>query len=174
MVLWRRRSFGTQCERGDHFAARMMAIAHTARKQGRDILAFQAACCTPRLGGTTAPSLLAARPSYSPAEVAGVLSLSDPPHPGGPAKHGRRPIQLPGACPDRLRDHRHCLAEMGAHCLVGRSSSAAISSRVRRDFAGAVVEWLRVRACLPQPRGGTPRAWGQAQHVTDRNRGPIR
>ena len=60
LVLWRRRSFGTQSERGDEFAARMMTIAHTARKQGRDILAFLTACCTPRPRGATAPSLLAA------------------------------------------------------------------------------------------------------------------
>lgn len=55
-VLWRRRSFGTQSERGDRFAARMMTIAHTARKQGRDLLAFLTACCTPR---SATPSLLA-------------------------------------------------------------------------------------------------------------------
>ena len=55
-VLWRRRSFGTQSERGDRFAARMMTIAHTARKQGRDVLDFLTACCTP---GVATPSLLA-------------------------------------------------------------------------------------------------------------------
>ena len=60
LVLWRRRSFGTQSERGDLFAARMMTIAHTARKQGRDILAFLTACCTPRPRGAATPSLLAA------------------------------------------------------------------------------------------------------------------
>ncbi len=59
-VLWRRRSFGTQSERGDLFAERMMTIAHTARKQGRDVLAFLAACCAPRPEGTPAPSLFAA------------------------------------------------------------------------------------------------------------------
>jgi transposase len=57
LVLWRRRSFGTQSERGDRFAARMMTIAHTARKQGRDVLDFLTACCTP---GVATPSLLAA------------------------------------------------------------------------------------------------------------------
>jgi len=58
-VLWRRRSFGTQSERGDHFAERMMTIAHTARKQGRAVLDFLAACCAPRAAGTAGPSLLA-------------------------------------------------------------------------------------------------------------------
>lgn len=59
IVLWRRRSFGSQSERGDEFAARMMTIAHTARKQGRVVLDFLAACCAPRPEGVPAPSLLA-------------------------------------------------------------------------------------------------------------------
>jgi len=59
-VLWRRRSFGSRSERGDQFAERMMTIAHTARKQGRNVLAFLVACCAPRPAGTRAPSLLAA------------------------------------------------------------------------------------------------------------------
>jgi len=59
IVMWRRRSFGSQSERGDRFAARMMTIAHTARKQGREVLDFLAACCDPRPEGAPAPSLLA-------------------------------------------------------------------------------------------------------------------
>jgi transposase len=58
-VLWRRRSFGSQSVRGDRFAERLMTIAHTARKQGRDVLAFLAACCMPRSVEAPAPSLLA-------------------------------------------------------------------------------------------------------------------
>jgi len=38
-VLWRRRSFGSQSDRGNRFAERLMTIAHTARKQGRERLA---------------------------------------------------------------------------------------------------------------------------------------
>ncbi len=60
LVLWRRRSFGSQSERGTRFAARMMTVAHTARKQGRQVLDFLVACCTPRPEGDPAPSLLAA------------------------------------------------------------------------------------------------------------------
>ena len=60
LVLWRRRSFGSQSERGTWFAARMMTVAHTARKQGRQVLDFLVACCTPRPEGAPAPSLLAA------------------------------------------------------------------------------------------------------------------
>jgi transposase len=59
LVMWRRRSFGSQSERGTRFAARMMTVAHTARKQGREILEFLTACCAPRPEGAAAPSLLA-------------------------------------------------------------------------------------------------------------------
>jgi transposase len=59
-VLWRKRSFGTQSDRGNLFAERLMTIAHTARKQGTDVLAFLTACCQARLDGTRAPSLFAA------------------------------------------------------------------------------------------------------------------
>ena len=43
-VLWRKRSFGTQSERGNRFAERLMTIAHTARKQGRSVMGFLIAC----------------------------------------------------------------------------------------------------------------------------------
>lgn len=36
-----------------------MTIAHTARKQGRDVLSFLIACCAPRPDGAAAPSLFA-------------------------------------------------------------------------------------------------------------------
>ena len=58
-VLWRKRSFGTQSERGNRFAERLMTVAHTARKQNKNVLAFLTACCqlktpTPSLFGTDA------------------------------------------------------------------------------------------------------------------------
>jgi transposase len=53
-VLWRKRSFGTQSERGNLFAERLMTIAHTARKQNKNVLAFLTACCEPQ---TPTPSL---------------------------------------------------------------------------------------------------------------------
>ena len=57
-VLWRRRSFGTQSDRGNRFAERLMTIAHTARKQGTEVLAFLVACAT-RADDEPAPSLFA-------------------------------------------------------------------------------------------------------------------
>ena len=57
-VLWRKRSFGTQSDRGNRFAERLMTIAQTARKQGRKLLAFLIACAT-RTGDEPAPSLFA-------------------------------------------------------------------------------------------------------------------
>jgi len=57
-VLWRRRCFGSQSERGNRFAERLMTIAHTARKQGRGILAFLVACAS-RVDDEPMPSLFA-------------------------------------------------------------------------------------------------------------------
>ena len=59
-VLWRKRSFGTQSERGNRFAERLMTIAHTARKQDKNVLAFLTACCEAWRDGVTAPSLFKA------------------------------------------------------------------------------------------------------------------
>lgn len=59
-VLWRKRCFGTQSERGNRFAERLMTVAHTARKQRKDVLAFLTDCCQAQIDGTRAPSLFAA------------------------------------------------------------------------------------------------------------------
>jgi transposase len=59
-VLWRKRSFGTQSERGNRFAERIMTVAHTARKQGKPVLAYLTAACQARMLGQPCPSLLAA------------------------------------------------------------------------------------------------------------------
>jgi transposase len=56
-VLWRKRSFGTQSERGNRFAERLMTIAHTARKQSKNVLEFLTACCVAYVDHGTAPSL---------------------------------------------------------------------------------------------------------------------
>ncbi len=56
-VLWRRRCFGSQSERGDRYAERIMTIAHTARKQKQDVLTFLTDCCKAAVTGAAAPSL---------------------------------------------------------------------------------------------------------------------
>ena len=56
-VLWRKRSFGTQSERGNRYAERVMTVAHTARKQGKDILDFLTACAEAYEECTPPPSL---------------------------------------------------------------------------------------------------------------------
>ena len=58
-VLWRKRSFGTQSERGNLFAERLMTVAHTARKQNKNVLEFLTACCSAVRNGTPPPSLFA-------------------------------------------------------------------------------------------------------------------
>jgi transposase len=56
-VLWRKRSFGTQSDRGNIFAENLMTVAHTARKQQRNVLAFLTDCCTTARSDTLPPSL---------------------------------------------------------------------------------------------------------------------
>lgn len=58
-VLWRKRSFGTQSARGNLYAERLMTVAHTARKQKRNVLEFLTACCAAARTGATPPSLFA-------------------------------------------------------------------------------------------------------------------
>jgi transposase len=58
-VLWRKRSFGTQSERGNRFAERIMTIAHTARKQHKPVLAYLTVACQADRLGQPIPSLLA-------------------------------------------------------------------------------------------------------------------
>lgn len=59
-VLWRRRCFGSQSERGTLFAERLMTVAHTARKQNRHVLNFLTASCRAHVEGTPTPSLFSA------------------------------------------------------------------------------------------------------------------
>jgi transposase len=59
-VLWRKRSFGTQSARGNLYAERLMTVAHTARKQKKNVLEFLTACCAAARAGSTPPSLFAA------------------------------------------------------------------------------------------------------------------
>jgi transposase len=59
-VLWRKRSFGSQSERGERFAERMMTAVRTARKQGKDVLDFVVASITAHVHGITPPRLLSA------------------------------------------------------------------------------------------------------------------
>jgi transposase len=57
-VMWRKRSFGSQSERGERFAERMMTVVHTARKQGKTVLDFLVRALTAHINGTMAPQLL--------------------------------------------------------------------------------------------------------------------
>jgi transposase len=60
-VLWRRRSFGSQSARGNVFAENVMTVAHTARKQSRNVLAFLTECCEAQRHGHRPPSLFEAQ-----------------------------------------------------------------------------------------------------------------
>lgn len=56
-VLWRKKSYGAQSERGNRFAERLMTIAHTARKQNKNVIEFITECCVAYVDGATPPSL---------------------------------------------------------------------------------------------------------------------
>jgi transposase len=56
-VLWRKRSFGTQSDRGNTFAENLMTVAHTARKQNKHVLTVLTECCEAQREKKPAPSL---------------------------------------------------------------------------------------------------------------------
>ena len=57
-VLWRKKSFGSQSDRGCRFAARIMTVAHSLRKQRRHVLDYLTDACRAALVDQPAPSLL--------------------------------------------------------------------------------------------------------------------
>jgi transposase len=59
-VLWRKRSYGTQSERGNRFAERIMTVTHTARKLKINVFEFLTACCRAFVSGIKPPLLFAA------------------------------------------------------------------------------------------------------------------
>ena len=61
LVMWRKRCFGTQSERGDRFVERMMTVTHTLRKQGRCVLSFLHESFLAMLSATPAPQLLTSK-----------------------------------------------------------------------------------------------------------------
>lgn len=61
-VLWRRKSYGSQSERGDRFAERVMTVVHTLRKQDRHVLSFLRDTIAASLRGTPAPSIMPLTP----------------------------------------------------------------------------------------------------------------
>lgn len=57
-VLWRRTSHGSQSERGDRYAERIMTVTHTLRKQGRSVFEYLYHACAQHLLLAPPPSLL--------------------------------------------------------------------------------------------------------------------
>jgi transposase len=57
-VLWRKKCFGSQSERGCRFAQRIMTVVHTLRKQKRPVFKFLVDACQAYMGAGVMPSLL--------------------------------------------------------------------------------------------------------------------
>ena len=60
LVLWRKRCFGSQSDRGDRFVERMMTVTHTLRKQQHNVLDFLQQSFIANLNSAPGPSFLAA------------------------------------------------------------------------------------------------------------------
>lgn len=58
-VLWRKRSFGAQSDRGDRYAERVMTVVHTLRKHDCNVFSYLVRACSASLRGSPAPVLLA-------------------------------------------------------------------------------------------------------------------
>lgn len=61
-VMWRKSSFGSQSERGERFAERVMTVVHTLRKQDRHVLSFLRDTIAASLRGAPTPSLIPRTP----------------------------------------------------------------------------------------------------------------
>lgn len=59
-VMWRKRSFGSQSERGLRFTERILTVVTTLRQQNRDVLSYLTMACEAQHLGLPAPSLLPA------------------------------------------------------------------------------------------------------------------
>lgn len=59
LVLWRKRSFGSQSERGDRFVERILTVTQTMRKKAGDTLGFLQQSFLSHIANASAPSLLA-------------------------------------------------------------------------------------------------------------------
>jgi transposase len=57
-VLWRKRSFGNQSERGLRFTEQILTVVTTLRQQKRNVLEYLTAACQAHHLGLPAPSLL--------------------------------------------------------------------------------------------------------------------
>jgi len=60
IVIWRKRCFGTQSDRGDRYVERIMTVAHTIRKNSGQLLDFLHQSFMAMLDSTPAPPLFAA------------------------------------------------------------------------------------------------------------------
>lgn len=61
-VLWRKDSGGTQSERGERYAERVMTVTHTLRKQGRSVFLYLHRACANHLYSNPPESLLPSIP----------------------------------------------------------------------------------------------------------------
>ncbi len=61
-VLWRKTSHGTQSDRGERYAERIMTVTHTLRKQSRSVFQYLHLACANHLYANPPESLLPSAP----------------------------------------------------------------------------------------------------------------
>ncbi|MBF0239935.1 MAG: transposase, partial [SAR324 cluster bacterium] len=57
-VLWRKKSFGTQSERGNRFVERMMTVSMSCRQQSLPVIPFITQALAAHFGSKNYPSLI--------------------------------------------------------------------------------------------------------------------
>jgi transposase len=57
-VLWRKRCFGSQSDRGERYAERIMTVVQSLRKQGRHVFAFLCEACANNLVSRRPPTII--------------------------------------------------------------------------------------------------------------------
>ena len=79
-VLWRKRSFGHQSERGRAFVERMLTVVGSLRQQRRNVLEYLEGALRAYAEGRGAPPLVGSSPQEPPREegVPATCRLSDP------------------------------------------------------------------------------------------------
>jgi transposase len=57
LVIWRKKSFGTQSNRGQRFVERITSVAETVKRHGQNVLRFIQDAVTSFFAGNSAPQI---------------------------------------------------------------------------------------------------------------------
>lgn len=165
-VLWRKRSFGSQSDRGNRFAERLMTIAHTARKQGREVRSVPRRLCEPSGRRASAVALRARLTALRRARrqrvVPRAVALADRLDPARALEAQHRALELLRAQPETRRERDHRLTR-------GRLDRTEEALRERLKLLGRPTWRWR---CAPLRRCCRPRALRTRRRAPSRRQPP--